>query len=421
MGSDSRYLVEVGLQHSTAEALSLVWSGCEEEHEGQSLQEERLELRPDGSFDHRISHQLGGSHSSSSCTGTWKLFHVKHFGADADALGDRELHFESTAGKLLLSKLVVCGANPQVNGFIGHTCRLYPETSPNQRPRPRLSSHPSEDDKEEEWEELGQEHETPDEETVKLVAEAAGCSLDQAMAALMEQSGSAEQAITWLVEHCTGSPDTTGKGKDLSVENLPEISSGDSCEREDSKARQLHEATGRPLAQCRSALSAHGGHVDDAALYLFTLPPQEGVASNNESAPLAADQARFGSGLPGEAVQAARLAELTGKPHKACLEMLRAHGGQPDAAAAALLGPAASDISVSSVAARAPLQEVTARELLVSEDEQGADANGKGPAQDAPETHQTGADHCKQVDPGVISGTEPNDEPQAKRTRTEPS
>ncbi|CAE8700622.1 unnamed protein product, partial [Polarella glacialis] len=213
--SGSRYVVELPPGNAFIRCMIGTWKGSEEEHDGLSVQEETLELEANGTFRHQVGHNFAlgnsgrrGERSGSSSEGSWRLVGVKNLGADVDAVGDHELHFEGQAGgpAPLVRKLVVCGANPRVNGFLGYTCRLYPS----KEPRAAAENDVEEDDVEEavefeEDEEAEGEEERieiePDEAAVQQIAEVTGRSLDECLAALLEENCNTEAAISRLLDN----------------------------------------------------------------------------------------------------------------------------------------------------------------------------------------------------------------------------
>jgi prolyl-tRNA editing enzyme YbaK/EbsC (Cys-tRNA(Pro) deacylase) len=363
MTQDTRYLEEVALGGQAYSQLAGIWVGEEEEHDGLSLRQESLRLNEDGTFTHTLAHRFApmgqalraseNDNCESSCSGQWRLHNIRHFGADLAATAtDRELKFQSAAGSrpVLVDKLIVCGANPAVNGFIGASCRLYPRnrfSNDGAQCRQQESSH----------EELDLDLQ-PTEEDAKQLAEATGRSLDACFAALF-QAGSREEAAVLLLDNSADSPKgdelasvppgaTDGfelntpsapralgarDGFELNTPSAPQApgvdissrpsNSGVTSETTSASAEAVAEATGRPLAQCAEALRAHSGKVNDAVDYLLSFPSSE----KDSRAPSAADQ-----------VKAARLTELCGQPFEKCLDVLRNMNGNAERAAASLLG-----------------------------------------------------------------------------------
>lgn len=362
MTQDTRYLEEVALGGQAYSQLAGIWVGEEEEHDGLSLQQERLQLNEDGTFTHTLAHRFApvgqalraseNDNCESSCSGQWRLHNIRHFGADLAATAtDRELKFQSAASSrpVLVDKLIVCGANPAVNGFIGASCRLYPHnrfSNDGAQCRQQESSH----------EEVDLQ---PTEEDAKQLAEATGRSLDACFAALL-QAGSREEAAVLLLENAADSPrgdglasvppgatdgfelntpsapsalgatdgfelntPTAPQAPGVDISSRPSSNSGTTSETTSASAEAVAEATGRPLAQCAEALRAHSGKVNDAVDYLLSFPSSE----NDSRAPSAADQ-----------VKAARLTELCGQPFEKCLDVLRNMNGNAERAAASLLG-----------------------------------------------------------------------------------
>merc|ERR1719362_1962955 len=122
------------------------------------------------------------------CTGRWHLSFVKFLGADIDAPGaDREITFERGTGSqpLLADRLVVCGVNIRVNGFLGSTCRLYPIEAA-ATPGATSTSWPS----------LATDQQAlPSKVDAIRVAEATGKSVDACFAALIECNCSMDDAV----------------------------------------------------------------------------------------------------------------------------------------------------------------------------------------------------------------------------------
>lgn len=389
----TRYLEEVDYADVAAATLAKVWSGVEEESDGLSVHRERLELRADGSFTHTLAHtfalskRASGEHDESSCVGHWRVFKVRHLGADVDAAADREIGFSRGSGSppLLTEKIVVCGVNPHVNGFLGASCRLYPEASrlgvastPPSQDAPRRShpggarhcASPPEDHEDANATEL-----QPSDSEVRQLAEATGRPPDECLAALLHHGGSIEEAASRLcegVESEAGDPAATnGAGIESAARTVsPTMAEVIALERQ-SEARsqegqRLAEATGRTLQECLQALAAHNGRIDDAAAELLSLvhsdddggaprPAPErgqlegvdelrgpgaggggGAAAEGGAPEGGAAEGRTGAGA-GAGVVAARLAEITGRPLAMCLEALQSCGGRGDDAAAQLL------------------------------------------------------------------------------------
>jgi len=253
-----------------AEAMAGVWSGQEEQEEGLAVQEERLELRSDGVFTHTMALRSAladgarSFNSESTCSGRWRLYNVKYLGADASAVADRELGFERNAGSppLLADRLVVCGVNPRVNGFLGQACRLYvegtgssPGTATQARRQPVASAT--------------QETAEPSEADARRLAEATGRPLDACFAALVECNCCADEAAARLME---APADPSGPAEDPAP-----------CQESRQRAAAaLAEATGRSYAECLAALQASGGDSDAAAVQLLEAPPAKRQRSQGE-------------------------------------------------------------------------------------------------------------------------------------------
>jgi len=373
MTQDTRYLEEVAVGGQAYRILAGTWVGEEEENDGLSLQQERLELKADGTFTHTLAHRFAplgdaltkvNDNCESSCSGKFSLHNIRHLGADVSATpSDRELWFQSGADSrpVLVDKLVVCGANVAVNGFIGATCRLYPGDRDGAQTRNQESGAQRHD-------ELEVEEPQPTEDDAKQLAEATGRSLDACFAALL-QAGSREEAAVLLLENAADSPaGDSGVAPGASSSSAPvapgatddfELNapapSGATRDTTSASAESVAEATGRPLAQCAEALRAHDGKVNDAVDYLLSLPSSE----NDSVAPTAADQ-----------VKAARLTELSGQTFDKCLEILCKMNGNVERAAAALLGLEDGAVQSSHSAA-------SSAEVLVpnDDDETAIDAN----------------------------------------------
>lgn len=347
MGSSSRYLEAVPPHTAQAGQLVDVWCGEEEEDDGLRVQRERLELRADGSFEHRLEHELlllagDSKDKASSCNGVWHLSNVRHLGADASAPADQEITFDAAQGSapLFVNHIVVCGQNPRVNGFTGHVCRLYPEQrgQVDQRQQRQSRGRGVNDEScglmqgelqrenQGELEDADQPVEVNEAE-VKQLSDMTGCSADECHAALLQNGGSLEEAAVQLLERPPERP------RERTEEPVDE-------QAEAQGAAYLAEATGRQLSECRTALRAHGGSIDQAVATLLSLPPTQ--ASGSSSGPPALSK-EGGAVSPDEANQAAMVSEATGRALPACLAALRSCGGRAEDAVMALLdaGPAA--------------------------------------------------------------------------------
>lgn len=350
---ESRYLEEIALGSRSWQLLSGTWRGEEEDHDGLSVQSELLVLNEDGTFMHTLAHRmvlannqpahLAGhtasgldSECESSCSGRWKLFAVRHFGADLSAPeGDRELAFERgiASDPLLAEKLVVCGANPVLNGFHGHSCRIKHvsdacddnvghEHEVGARGRPEY--------------ELEVEDPEPSESDAKQLSEATGLSVDACFAALFQAAGNKEEAAVLLLTNSTEAVPHT----DAALPPAVDVDASGSAE-------AVAEATGRTLAECEEALKLHKGVVDDAVVYLLSNAPslRSSAAPGSSSAEASAASPLSAQSAPAEppgqqqAVTAARLTEVTGQSYAECWSMLCQHNGNAEAAAAALLEP----------------------------------------------------------------------------------
>eukprot|EP00413_Alexandrium_margalefii_P026378 CAMPEP_0204577420 /NCGR_PEP_ID=MMETSP0661-20131031/42336_1 /ASSEMBLY_ACC=CAM_ASM_000606 /TAXON_ID=109239 /ORGANISM="Alexandrium margalefi, Strain AMGDE01CS-322" /LENGTH=274 /DNA_ID=CAMNT_0051586251 /DNA_START=36 /DNA_END=860 /DNA_ORIENTATION=+ len=241
-----------------------VWLGQEEQQDGLAVQEERLELGCDGAFSHTLALRsaLGDGarsfDSESTCSGRWRLYYVKYLGADVNAVSDRELGFERGAGSppLLADRLVVCGANPRVNGFLGQACRLYPQGGGSARGgtagalrRPSIDA-------------AREPPPEPSEADARRLSEATGRPLDACLAALVECDCDADEAAARLLE-------APAESSGPAVEDAPPAVT----EELEAAAAALAEATRRTYAECLAALQASGGNTDAAAVQLLEAPP----------------------------------------------------------------------------------------------------------------------------------------------------
>ncbi|CAJ1407430.1 unnamed protein product [Effrenium voratum] len=331
----ARYLEPVFPDDVAATSLATVWKGESELDRGEH--HERLDLRVDGTFEHTISHQIGDSnhHSTSSCRGRWEVRKVRYMGADLSADGDREIRFLSDGmTPPLTDRLVVCGAAPNVNGFLGVACRLYPSTD--------------------EAESQGQNDQAPaipandsvSDAELAILSETTGQAKDRCLAALMSCSGSGvarlEAAAAKLLEdeeEEADAPGTAFPGAGSEAE-----APGDAAEA--SKVAQLAACTGRSEEDCRAALRQYQ-EMDAAAEVLLTEEAGEEVSSPRrppppdlDPAPRTPKEAFTDANLTDigrEATALRRLVELTGQPLERCQEVLRQCAG-PDEAAARLLG-----------------------------------------------------------------------------------
>jgi len=359
MSAKSRYLEEVpNLTAPVATALVNVWCGFEEETDGLGAQSERLELFADGTFEHSLGHTLTRSRQTdlrepteSTCSGRWRLYKVRHLGADVDAAGDREIAFELGPGSTPLhqSRMVVCGQNPVVNGFHGAACRLYPEASSQGRDSATKRRRQGEPAAQQEDTDPGVELEVvgrpPTDAEVRTLTEATGRPSDECYAALLQYGGLEEAAIRLLEDGgdgdgeqepeaeqggggpgalaaSKGQPPSTGGGGgrggggtvsstmaqvmayEQNEEKHVEISLED--------ARALVEATGRSLESCREALEAQGGRVDAAAEYLLGLPESGGDSGGSSSSSSSSSSPASRSSYVGSPPQEAKATAVAG-------------------------------------------------------------------------------------------------------------
>ncbi|OLP96339.1 hypothetical protein AK812_SmicGene21443 [Symbiodinium microadriaticum] len=285
-----RYLEPVALDDEAATSLvnGSCWHGQDEEGHV-----EELTLEPDGRFKHSLirDQEWHGTCLQKHCKGEWKVFRVKHLGADLNAEGDREIELKvpsSASEPAIADRLVVCGTAPHVNGFQGAVCRLYPEVN-----APR-----------------------PSDEELQLLCETTGFSKERCEVALRAVTAADSQS------------DESSRAARLEAaasrlfEQFP-----DNAE----SIQQLVACTGRSENDCRSALQQYG-NVDAAAEILLDGEVQLGAsaASSSSAAPAPAAPS-----APGPS-DAQRLVELTGLPLEKCQEALTKVSSL-DAAAALLL------------------------------------------------------------------------------------
>eukprot|EP00747_Dinoflagellata_sp_TGD_P032181 gnl/TRDRNA2_/TRDRNA2_135803_c0_seq1.p1 gnl/TRDRNA2_/TRDRNA2_135803_c0~~gnl/TRDRNA2_/TRDRNA2_135803_c0_seq1.p1 ORF type:complete len:492 (+),score=104.52 gnl/TRDRNA2_/TRDRNA2_135803_c0_seq1:28-1503(+) len=403
MARASRYVEEVSGGPDALLVLADTWCGEEEEHDGLSVQQERLVLREDGSFTHTLSHQLAlqgaearrgqrAEDTESSCAGRWRLFNIKHRGADSSAVGDREIAFEPGAESppLLIDKLVVCGVNPRVNGFVGAACRLYPEARTQQRAagrraggggprrqrnaRNRQSEAADEDGDDqalaggddEEMRRVEKAEEAELEKRAEALHEATGRPASICLVALLECEGREEEAVEKLLampdEGGASEPTRASRASKAAAEAPSRGAAAAGAEQSKltdvemkASAARIAEATGRTLPDCLAALRAHDGRADDAVVQLLAddLPANSGPSSGSGSAARSPPEVPATSApstrqsqpasaaaeppAPQEKMQATRLAEATGLQLADCMAALRAHDGRMDDAAEWLL------------------------------------------------------------------------------------
>eukprot|EP00434_Breviolum_minutum_P016334 symbB.v1.2.014395.t1/scaffold1053.1/size141410/2 len=284
-----------------ATSLVNVWSGTTDEDGSQ--QTERLVLNADGTFEHQVAHSFGrDSAASTECCGHWEVHKVRHMGADLQAEGDRELVFKKSAAvndalaPLITERLVVCGANPVVNGFVGASCRLYPAAEADTAAEATVAGEEAETAEpetaenadESEGEEIQELQSTKvyhvsmvhgfrlevDDADLQLLHETTGQPKDRCLAALLNvaanvssearlETAAAELMDEVDAQEATGSNDrATGSFSASASASLEE------------QLQLLMGCTGRSEVECREALKKHP-NVDAAAEMLLTEVPEE--------------------------------------------------------------------------------------------------------------------------------------------------
>eukprot|EP00928_Gymnodinium_smaydae_P049852 TRINITY_DN33487_c0_g1_i1.p1 TRINITY_DN33487_c0_g1~~TRINITY_DN33487_c0_g1_i1.p1 ORF type:complete len:440 (+),score=116.33 TRINITY_DN33487_c0_g1_i1:38-1321(+) len=294
----SRYLEEIHEGSAGFEELLGTWIGEDEDDDGTSVQSERLELRDDGSFVHTLGHIFPLARdprdgpSESACSGRWRLYNVRFFGADLSVDGDREICFERGAQSPALhtKSIVVCGTNPRLNGFLGKSCRLKfvrPDggigtTGGSGRARVARASANS-DDSEDDI--AGASAESMEAEARKL-SEATGRPLDLCLAVLLECGCVVDAAAVKLLELDADEPASASESHIASAATARAVrperpehrnrdrNEGGEDEEEDAlpaearaaiealsakDAAQLAEVTGESLETCRAAVRARPG------------------------------------------------------------------------------------------------------------------------------------------------------------------
>lgn len=278
-----RYLEAVSMDDPAATSLVNVWSGTTDEDGSQ--QTERLVLNADGTFEHQVAHSFGReSAASTECCGHWEVHKVRHMGADLQAEGDRELVFKKSAAvndalpPLITERLVVCGANPAVNGFVGASCRLYPAAEADTAAEATVAGEEAETAEPETAENAdeseGEEIQEVDDADVQLLHETTGQPKDRCLAALLNVAANVssearlETAAAELMDE-VDAQEATGSN-DRATGSFPASASASLEE----QLQLLMGCTGRSEVECREALKKHP-NVDAAAEMLLTEVPEE--------------------------------------------------------------------------------------------------------------------------------------------------
>lgn len=245
----ARYLEHVSNDDDAATSLAKVWQGQSEE-DG-ILQMERLDLRPDGTFDHRVRQRFERSNDDSvaECSGHWEVHKVRHMGADLQREGDREILFKGTP-PLICERLVVCGTNPLVNGFLGASCRLFPLENDEEAEAEEVP----EDAEAEEAEEVPEEGYT--ENDVNMLMETTGQPRDRCVAALMEEEGGGLARLEAAAARLMDDLDAQDEASGASSSQVRPVN--------EESLQMLMACTGRSEADCRAALQRYSS-VDRAA------------------------------------------------------------------------------------------------------------------------------------------------------------
>jgi len=361
---EGRYLEEVNISN---DKLLGVWVGHDDETDG-FTQHESLKLCEDGTFEHILSHTVAsGENGKSICTGRWRLFNIKFFGADESVVGDREITFERDpqSKELHVDQIVVCGVDPRLNGFFGMSCKLKPIDTmcreignDHQSEKAESQSVGHEDVQEEEEVDVT-------EELVQQLQEISGRTADECLATLLQHNASIEAALSAMLEQ----PDGAGAAPSSSSSSraIPSSTSGANGDRnedssvdkalkaseheKDESIQGLVEISGKTWAECSAAFDSYGGRVDVAAAQLLGLGDaneatgsqdgREGNAASSSSTHDAMPSTQDRKAAAGEVendIDVEAIIAATGTERSLCIQALRKCGGRPDDAVSLLLG-----------------------------------------------------------------------------------
>lgn len=186
--------------------------------------------------------------------------------------------------------------------------------------------------------EVEEEEEIPaTDEHVQQLVEATGRPSDECLAALLQHRGCMEEAAAQLLDGGElGEPSADGDAAEAEADGatgssdagIPAAAESEGVEDPMSQvlalegsdklpppdAFRLAEVTGRPLAHCIAAFHAHGGRLDDAAVYLLSEAAITDAATGSASQPSSASrQEGLGDGEDAEPPPAKRRRRMLGE------------------------------------------------------------------------------------------------------------